>query len=116
MRNIICLCIVFLSLPCEGQTLKVVRVNNATVRSLIEEFTTANCVPHAIKFVQDGNGAWITSVENLQTLKYTEIRQDFKQFLISRGIVTTITSLKEALETYGVVIDYVSPPVIPLGN
>lgn len=89
--------------------MKVIRVNNATVRRLIEEFTDQYTKPDAIKFVQDGNGAWITSPENIQNVRYTGIRQDFKQFLIANGVNTTITSLKEALETYGAVIDYVQP-------
>jgi len=89
---------------------KVIRVNNATARRLIEEFTEQHTKPDVIKFVQDGNGAWITSVENFQNVRYVGIRQDFRQFLIANGINTTITSLKEALQTYGTVIDYVKPP------
>jgi hypothetical protein len=90
--------------------MRVIRVNNATVRRLIEEFTDQYTKPDAIKFVQDGNGAWITSVENIQNIRYVGIRQDFKQFLIDNGVNTSTTSLKEALETYGANIEYVQPP------
>lgn len=88
---------------------KVIRVNNATARRLITEFTQQNTFPDVIEFVKDGNGAYVTSVENIQNVRYVGIRQDFRQFLIANGINTTITSLKEALQTYGAVIDYVPP-------
>jgi len=80
------------------------------VRSLITQFTTEYTKPHVIGWVQDGNGNWVTSIENLQNLKYKGIRQDLKEFLIANGIQTNITSLKEALETYGEIIPYVAPP------
>lgn len=92
----------------------VVRVDNATVRTHIENFTAQYTFPNAIKFVKDGNGNWITSVENLLNLPYTQIRQDLKQYLLSKGIVTDVDSLKKALERWGVVIDYVAPPQILL--
>jgi len=91
-------------------TLQVIRVNNATVRILIEQFTEQYCQPDAIKFVQDGAGNWITSVENFQNARYVGIREDFKQFLIVNGIQTNVRSLKEALEQYGTVINYVPVP------
>lgn len=89
--------------------MKVIRINNATVRRLRKDFTLQYTLPDTIDFVPDGNSAWITSVENLQNVRYKGIRQDFRQFLIDNGIQTNITSLKEALETYGTLIDYVAP-------
>lgn len=92
--------------------MSVIRVNNATVRRLIEEFTDQYTKPDAIRFVQDGNGDWITSTENIQNIRYVGIRQDLKQFLIANGVQTNITSLKEALQTYGAVVEYVPKPEV----
>jgi len=89
-------------------TIRVVRVNNATVRTLIEQFTELHTKPDAIKFINI-NSSWVTSIENFQNARYIGIREDFKQFLIDNGINTNISSLKEALETYGNLILYVKP-------
>lgn len=94
--------------------MKVVKVDSATVRTHIENFTAQYTFPNAIKFIQDGNGDWITSVENLLNLPYKEIRKDLKKYLNDNGITTDVDSLKKALETWGTVIDYVAPPEIIL--
>lgn len=88
---------------------QVVRVNNAIVRGHIENFTRQYTFPDAIKFVQDGNGNWVTSVENFLNLKYSGVRQDLKEYFIANGIQTNVRSLKEALENWGVVIEHVAP-------
>lgn len=88
---------------------KVVTVANATVRGHLENFTNQYTFPDVIKFVQDGSGSWVTSVENFQNLRYTGVRQDLREYFIANGIQTTVRSLKEALEKWGVIIDYVPP-------
>ena len=85
---------------------KVVRVNNATVRGHIENFTRQYTFPDVIKFIQDGASVWVTSVENFQTLRYTNVRDDLREYLITNGVQTSVRSLKEALETWGAIIDY----------
>lgn len=92
---------------------KVVRVNNATVRGHIEAFTKQYTFPDIIQFVQDGNGAWVTSIENFQNLRYSGVRADLREYFLANGINTQVRSLKEALENWGVIIDYV-PPVSEL--
>lgn len=91
---------------------QVVRADNAIVRGYIEAFTSQYTFPDAIRFVQDGNGNWVTSVENFLNIKYSAIRQDFKKYLKDNGIVTEVDSLKKALETWGVAIEHVAPPTI----
>lgn len=88
---------------------RVVAVANATVRGHLENFTEQYTFPDVIKFVQDGSGNWVTSVENFQNLRYTGIRDDLRQYLADNGVQTTVRSLKEALEKWGVIIDYVAP-------
>lgn len=92
-------------------TLRVVKVTNTTVQNLIEQFTEQYTDPDVIKFVQDGNGDWITSRENFQNIRYIGIRSDLKQFLRDNGISLTqvqdINSLKDALQKWGQIIDYV---------
>lgn len=78
----------------------------------IENFTEQYTFPDAVKFVQDGNGNWVTSVENFKNIRYTGIRADLRTYFLANGINTTVRSLKEALETWGTIIDYV-PPVEP---
>lgn len=89
--------------------MKVVRVDNATVRGHIENFTAQYTFPNAIVFVQDGSGNWVTSVENFLNLPYMELRDDLKQYLADNGIQTNVRSLKAALTKWGVIIDYVAP-------
>lgn len=89
---------------------RVVRVNNATVRMHVENFTQQYTFPDVIKFVQDANGDWVTSVENFQNLKYSGVRADLKEYFAANGITTNVRSLKEALENWGTIIDYVKPP------
>lgn len=60
------------------------------------------------KVIRVNNGDWVTGVENLQNIRYVGIREDFQTFLIARGINTNIQSLKEALDQYGTVVDYIS--------
>jgi hypothetical protein len=88
---------------------KVLSLSNATVRMHIENFTAQYTFPDVIKFVQDGHGNWVTSVENFLNLKYTGVRQDLKQYFADNGIQTNVRSLKEALEKWGVIIDYIQP-------
>lgn len=90
--------------------MKVIRVNNATARALIEEFTNTYTKPDVIKFVQDGAGNWVTSVECLQAVRFSADRQDVKTFLESRGINNNHKSLKDVLQQYGTQIDYVPLP------
>ena len=92
-----------------AQTQKVIRVNNATVRMHIERFTQQYTFPDVIQFVQDANGNWITSIENLENFKYVGIRQDLIEYMRDNGIQTTAKSLREVLQNFGAQIDYVKP-------
>lgn len=89
---------------------KVLRVNNAAVRNHIENFTQQYTFPDVIKFVQDGAGNWVTSIENLENLRYKGIRSDIKEYLQAQGINNNFRSLREVLENYGVEIDYIPEP------
>jgi len=89
---------------------KVLKVTNAKVRGLIEQFTKQYTLPDVIEFIQDGAGNWITSVENLESIRYKGIRQDFRQFLRDNGINANVNSIKEALRNYSSLIDYVPVP------
>jgi hypothetical protein len=88
---------------------KVVTVADAIVRWHIENFTAQYTFPDVIKFVQDGLGNWVTSVENFQGVRYVTVREDLKQYFLDNGITTDVRSLKEALEKWGLIIDYVAP-------
>lgn len=90
--------------------MKVIKITNAKVRGLIEQFTFQYTYPDIIVFVLDGLGNRITSVECLEDVRYKGIRNDLRQFLRDNGIITNITSIKEALQTYGELIDYVPIP------
>lgn len=92
-----------------AQTQKVIRVNNATVRFHIERFTEQYTFPDVIKFVQDGNGNWITSIENLENARYVGIRNDLIQYMRDNNITTTAKSIRELLQNFGAQIDYVKP-------
>lgn len=106
--------LLFLLLPfaLSAQTQKVIRVNNATVRFHIERFTEQYTFPDVIKFVQDKNGDWITSIENLENMKYVGIRQDLITYMKDNGIQTTAKSLREILQNFGAQIDYVKPDTV----
>jgi peroxiredoxin len=90
--------------------MNVLKVNNANVRMHLENFSKQYTFPDEIKFVQDGNGDWITSIENLQNIRYKGIRADFKEYLAANGIVVNVNSLKEALERWGDIIVHVPKP------
>lgn len=90
---------------------KVIKVTNAKARTLIEQFTRQYTLPDVIEFNQDGAGNWVTSIENLENIRYKGIRQDFKQFLRDNGVNANVNSIKEALQNYSTLIDYV--PVTP---
>jgi hypothetical protein len=89
--------------------MRVVKVANAVVRGHIESFTLQYTKPDCIKFIQDGLGNWVTSVENFQNIRYVGIREDLREYLLNNGVQTTVRSLKEALERWGELIDYVAP-------
>lgn len=40
------------------------------VRTALENYTMAQTYPDVIRFQQDGNGEWITSVETIADAKY----------------------------------------------
>ena len=89
--------------------MKVVKISNAKVRGLIEQFTAQYTKPDLIIFIKDGNGDFITSVENAQTLRYKTNRETFKKFINDNGIVTNLKNIKDVLAQYGEIIDYVKP-------
>jgi hypothetical protein len=106
--------LVVISFACLSQ--QVIRVSDPKHRAIIEQFTLENCQPHAIKFVQDGNGDWITNIENLNNERFT-----FKES--KRGATEAVLQLKlsaelskeglnaqhiaDMLTKYGEPIDYV---------
>jgi hypothetical protein len=90
--------------------MKVIKVTNAKIRRLIEEFTAQYTRPDVIIFVNDGAGNFITSVESLEDLRYKVSREDLRTFLRANGINTNIRSIREALQTYGEVIDFIPVP------
>ena len=90
--------------------MKVIKVTNQKVRRLIEEFTAQYTHPDVIVFVLDGAGNFITSAECLEDIRYKGIREDLRTFLRDNGINTNVRSIKEALQNYGQVIDYVPVP------
>lgn len=88
----------------------VLKCTNATVRTLINEFTKQYTFPHVIEFIQDGNGDWITSLENLQNVRLIADKANLKQFLSDNGVNVNVKNLKEVLENYCTVVPYVAPP------
>ena len=88
----------------------VLKCTNAKVRGLIEQFSLENTFPNVIRFEQDGNSDWITSVENLQNAKLIADKENLKQFLLDNGINVNVKNLKEVLQNYCTVVPYVAPP------
>jgi len=89
--------------------MKVLKVTNAKVRRLIEQFTNEKTFPDVIAFTKDGNSDWIVSKSVLTGIRYTGIRSDLKQFLADNGVNANVTSLKAALQKYATEINYVKP-------
>lgn len=89
--------------------MNVLRCNNAKIRDLIERFTLENCKPHCIVFVQDGNGDWITNIENLKNIRLITDKENLKTFLSDNGIQKNVRNIKEVLTDYCEVIPYVKP-------
>jgi hypothetical protein len=105
--------------------MSVIRVTDPIARDVIERFTLQYCKPDAVKFIQDGNGDWITSVENLQNKRYTfektlttqtrttvetKLREEVKREPTLTVRDNEYTNLADLLQRYGEVIDYVPVP------
>lgn len=86
--------------------MNVVHVNNATVRGHLENFTQQYCFPHVIKFVRDGSGKWVTSIESVQDAKLNTTKADLRQYLIDNGLNVNLRTVREVLETHGTIIEY----------
>lgn len=100
--------------------MKVLTISDPKVRSVIEQFTEQNCKPDVVKFIQDGNGNWITAPENLLNKKFTFEKvvkgETTESIRIKLSTETTKESLQSSvsiadlIDKYAVLIDYVPVP------
>lgn len=105
--------------------MSVIRVTDPRARDVIERFTQQYCKPDAIVFVLDGNGDWITSVENFQNKRFTfektlttETRTTIETKLreeVKRESTLTVrdneyTNIADLIQKYGQVIEHVPVP------
>lgn len=102
---------------------QVIRVNDEKARIIIEQFTAEHCKPHAVKFVQDGNGDWVTSLENFQNPRFTfsklaptktkaEVETLLKTEVQKELAVqdNEYSNIADLIQLYGEIIDYVPLP------
>lgn len=96
----------------------VIKVDNAKVRQMIEAYTELHCKPDVVKFVQDGAGNWITSVENIDNIRFNSKAgtNQLKTFLVANQEASDNSeSIVELIVKYGVEVEYVPLPEIDEG-
>lgn len=99
----------------------VLEVSEEKVRVILEQFSE-RCGQDRIKFVQDGNGRWITSLENLSNPKFTfertiktetatKLETDLKTEVKKEPTLTVkdedYTNIADLINIYGVQIEHV---------
>jgi hypothetical protein len=93
--------------------MKVIQVDNERARQLIELYTAEFCFPDVIKFVQDGAGNWVMSMENLTNDKFVNPDKDLlAKFLLDNLVSEQFKSITEVITKYGIETDYIQPTEI----
>jgi hypothetical protein len=86
----------------------VIKVDDPKVRALVELYTERYCKPDQIKFVLDGAGNWIMSVENMSNPKYINPDPNITAgFTSEHNTTKPFKNLVEVIEQYGVEIEYI---------
>jgi ribosomal protein L4 len=86
---------------------KVIRIDDEKTRNMIELYSNLYCYPDVVKFIQDGNGNWVMSTENLANPKYLNPDPEIvSQFAIEHQLTKAFTGIIDVIKTYGVEIDY----------
>lgn len=86
--------------------MKVLTCNDINLRNFIESWTQKDTFPHVIKFIEDADGNFVTSLENLSNPVFKKLDSKFKSALQKVDALKTMDSIDKCLSSVCNQIDF----------